>query len=148
MSMLLKFDPFRDFDRMFDQAIGNGLTRRPSFPMDAYRRGDAFIVHFDLPGVDPDSIDLEVERNVLTVTAQRRWEPQEGDDVIANERVQGSFRRQLLLGDSLNSDAIAANYENGVLTLTVPIAEKAKPRKVEIQRQGSKQAIEASTSSN
>lgn len=148
MSMLLTFDPFRDFDRMFDQAIGNGLTRRPSFPMDAYRRCDAFIVHFDLPGVDPASIDLEVERNVLTVTAQRRWEPQEGDDMIANERVQGSFRRQLLLGDSLNSDAIAASYENGVLTLTVPIAEKAKPRKVEIQRQGDKQAIEAGTSSN
>lgn len=146
MSMLLRFDPFRDMDRVFDQAFGNGQARRPSFPMDAYRRGEQFIVHFDLPGVDPESIDLEVERNVLTVTAERRWQSQEGDDVIANERVQGAFRRQLLLGDTLNTDAISANYENGVLTLTIPVAEKAKPRKVEVQRQGTKQAIEASSS--
>jgi HSP20 family protein len=147
MSMLLRFDPFRDMDRVFDQAFGNGQSRRPSFPMDAYRRGEQFVVHFDLPGVDPDSIDLEVERNVLTVTAERRWQPHEGDDIIANERVQGAFRRQLLLGDTLNTEDITANYENGVLTLTIPVAEKAKPRKVEIQREGGKQAIEA-TSSN
>ena len=146
MSMLLRFDPFRDMDRVFDQAFGNGQTRRPSFPMDAYRRGEQFVVHFDLPGVDPDSIDLEVERNMLTVTAERRWQAHDGDDVIANERVQGAFRRQLLLGDTLDTESITANYENGVLTLTIPVAEKAKPRKVEVQRQAGTQAIEATSS--
>lgn len=146
MSMLLKFDPFREFDRVFEQAR-NQVTR-PSFPMDAYRHGDVFVLHFDLPGVDPASIDIEHERNVLTISAERSWRPVEGDDVLANERVQGSFRRQLMLGDGLDPNQMHASYENGVLTVTIPVAEKAKPRKIEVSHaaQGSAKAIETTAS--
>ena len=138
--MLMRFDPFRELDRL-TQAFGG---RTAVMPMDAYRQGEQFIVHFDLPGVDPSSIDLTVEKNVLTVSAQRQW--QRGDDhqVLVSERPQGSFSRQLFLGESLNADGIQASYENGVLTLTIPVAEQAKPRKVEITSGGGgAKAIEA-----
>ena len=141
MSMLLRFDPFREIDRVFEQA--RSQLQRPSFPMDAYRHGDTFVVHFDLPGVDPASIDLEYERNVLTVSAVREWRPVEGDDVVASERVHGSFRRQLLLGEGLDADRMHATYENGVLTITIPVAEQARPRKVAIETPGQPAAIEA-----
>lgn len=141
MSMLLRFDPFRELDRAFDQA--RTQIRRPSFPMDAYRHGDTFVLHFDLPGVDPASIDLEYERNVLTVTAERSWTPVEGDDVVANERVHGEFRRQLLLGDGLDAEKMHADFHHGVLTVTIPVAEKAKPRKIKVATHDKKEAIEA-----
>lgn len=145
MSTLLRFDPFREFDRMFQES--RTAARRPSFPMDAYRHGDTFVLHFDLPGMDPASIDVEYERNVLTVSAERSWRPVEGDDVVASERVHGSYRRQLLLGEGLDGDRIHATYEHGVLTLTIPVAEKAKPRKIEIQSGASRpESIETSTS--
>lgn len=134
MSSLLRFDPFRDLDRMFDQAFAS--NRRPSFPMDAYRHGDTVVVHFDLPGVDPASIDLEYERQMLTVTAERSWRPVEGDQLLASERVHGKYMRQLLLGDGLDVDRMHASYEHGVLTVTIPVAEKVKPRKVEIAVHG------------
>lgn len=143
MSMLLRFDPFREVDRALDQAFAQ--SRRPSFPMDAYRRGEDFFVHFDLPGVDPASIDLEIDRNMLTVSAERSWEPEEGDDILTNERVQGSFRRQLMLGDTLDAERMTATYENGVLTLRIPVAEQAKPRKVQVQTQDQRQSIETSS---
>lgn len=135
MSTLLRFDPFRELDRMFDdvRAQARRATVPQSFPMDAYRHGDTFVLHFDLPGVDPSSIDIEHERNVLTVSAERSWRPVEGDDVLANERVQGRFRRQLMLGDGLDADRMHASYEHGVLTVTIPVAEKAKPRKVAVE---------------
>ena len=110
--------------------------------MDAYRHGDRFTVHFDLPGVDAGSIDLTVEKNVLTVSAQRSWQRQEGDEVIAAERPQGSYSRQLFLGESLDTDHIEANYDNGVLTITIPVAEQAKARRVEIGSGGAPKAIE------
>lgn len=144
MSMLLRFDPFRELDRAFDQA--RTQVRRPSFPMDAYRHGDTFVLHFDLPGVDPASIDLEYERNVLTVAAERSWRPVEGDDVVANERVHGEFRRQLMLGDGLDGERMHASYEHGVLTVTIPVAEKAKPRKISVAVDGRPEAIETSAS--
>lgn len=144
MSMLLRFDPFRELDRAFDQA--RTQVRRPSFPMDAYRHGDTFVLHFDLPGVDPASIDLEYERNVLTVAAERSWRPVEGDDVVANERVHGEFRRQLMLGDGLDGERMHASYEHGVLTVTIPVAEKAKPRKISVAVEGRPEAIETSAS--
>jgi HSP20 family protein len=144
MSMLLRFDPFRELDRVVEQA--RTQISRPSFPMDAYRHGDTFVLHFDLPGVDPASIDLEHERNVLTITAERSWRPVEGDDVVANERVHGAFRRQLLLGDGLDASAMHASYEHGVLTVTIPVAEKAKPRKIAVTTQGQPEAIEATAS--
>jgi HSP20 family protein len=128
--MLMRFDPFREFDRLTQQAFGtNG---RPAvMPMDAYRKGDEFLVHFDLPGVDPSSIELTVEKNVLTVSAERHWDSKD-QEFIANERPQGSFSRQLFLGDTLDADHVEAAYDRGVLTLTIPMAEQAKPRKIEV----------------
>ena len=100
--------------------------------MDACRRGDQFVVHFDLPGVDPQTIDLLVDNSILTVRAERRFEQRQGDEILVTERPQGGFSRQLMLGDQLDSDRITAGYDRGVLTLTIPIAERAKPRRVEI----------------
>ncbi len=140
--MLMRSDPFRELDRLTQQVLGGG-ARSAIMPMDAYRQGDRFIVHFDLPGVDASSIDLTVEKNVLTVSAQRQWQPGEGSQVLASERPQGSFSRQLFLGEALDAEHIEASYENGVLTLTVPVAEQAKPRKVQITSGGSSKAIEA-----
>jgi HSP20 family protein len=144
MTMLMRFDPLREFDRIFDQAWSQ--TRQASVPMDAYRHGDNFVVHLDLPGVDANSIDLTVERNALTITAERHWQPVEGDQVIASERRQGAFSRQLFLGDGLDTDRIHATYENGVLTVTVPIADQAKPRRIEVSSEPHRQAIEAAGS--
>jgi len=110
-------------------------------PMDAYRQGDQFVVHFDLPGVAPDSIDLDVERNVLTVRAERTPTHAEDADLQVAERPRGVFSRQLFLGDTLDTDRIEAAYEAGVLTLRIPVAEKAKPRKIEISGDGSAKQI-------
>ncbi len=126
----MRFDPFRELDRLAQQSAGNG--RLPVMAMDAYRHGESFVVHFDLPGVDPASIDLTVEKNVLTITAERQWQPAEEVQVVAAERPQGQFTRQLFLGESLNPEGVYASYDNGVLTVTIPVAEQAKPRKVEI----------------
>ena len=129
--MLLRTtDPFRDFDRLTQQIFGT--TNRPAvMPMDAWREGERFVIEFDLPGVSRDSIDLDVERNVLTVRAERV--ARNGDwEQLASERPRGVFSRQLVLGDNLDLDGIEAGYEDGVLRLTVPVAEKAKPRKIEV----------------
>ncbi len=140
--MLMRFDPFRELDRL-TQAPWAGS--RPGMPMDAYRRNGDFVVHFDLPGVDPTSIDLTVEKNVLTVAAERHWARQEGDEITVSERPQGRFNRQLFLGESLDPEKITANYDQGVLTLHIPVAERAKPRKVEISA-GTPEAVEVATS--
>jgi HSP20 family protein len=140
--MLMRFDPFRELDRL-SQAPWAGS--RPVMPMDAYRRNGDFVVHFDLPGVDPATIDLTVEKNVLTVTAERQFTKQEGDEVTVSERPQGRFSRQLFLGESLDPEKIKANYDQGVLTLHIPVAERAKPRKVEISA-GSPEAVEVTSS--
>jgi len=143
--MLMRFDPFRERDQL-TQRLAQGT---PSvMPMDAYRHGDAFVIHLDLPGVEPSSIDVTVERNVLTISAERSWGPSEGDQIIASERPQGSFTRQLFLGESLDAEAVAARYEHGVLTVTVPVAEQVKPRRVEINTSAEREAIEASASAN
>jgi HSP20 family protein len=131
---LIRFDPFREFDRMFDQALNQ--ARQPSFPMDAYRSGDKIVVHFDLPGVDPNSIDIEYERQALTVSAERSWQPTEGDQLLAAERVHGKFQRQILLGEGLDAEGLKASYEHGVLTVTIPVAERAKPRKINVEVTG------------
>jgi HSP20 family protein len=115
-------------------------------PIDAYRQGDEFVVHFDLPGVDPSSIDLTVEKNVLSVSAERRWEAAEDIQIVASERPQGTFNRQLFLGEGLDADRVEASYENGVLTVRIPVAEQAKPRKVEISAGTDARTIEASGS--
>jgi HSP20 family protein len=130
--MLMRSDPFRELDRAFSQMLASGAERPASAPMDAYRHGESFVAHLDLPGVDPGSIDVSVEQNVLTVTAERHWTPVDGDQVLSAERLQGRFTRQLFLGNALDTEKIHATYENGVLTITMPIADKAKPRKIEI----------------
>jgi HSP20 family protein len=140
--MLMRFDPFRELDRLTQAPWGGS---RPVMPMDAYRRNGDFVVHFDLPGIDPGTIDLTVEKNVLTVTAERRFAKQEGDEITVSERPQGRFSRQLFLGESLDPEQISANYDQGVLTLHIPIAERAKPRKVEISS-GSPEAVEVTSS--
>ena len=144
--MLMRFDPLRELDRLVQQTTGG--TRTPVMPMDAYRHQDRFVVHFDVPGVDPSSIDLTVERNVVTVSAERRWQPAEGDQVLVSERPQGSFSRQLFLGEGLDPDAIEAGYDNGVLTVSIPVAEQAKPRRVEIAggSDGGSRVLEAESS--
>jgi HSP20 family protein len=143
VAMLMRFDPFREIDRVFDQAFST--ARQSSMPMDAYRHGESFVVHLDLPGVDPASIDVSTEQNVLTISAERHWEAVEGDEVVANERRQGTFTRQLFLGNALDANEIHATYDNGVLTLTIPVAEKARPRKIEVASSSSQQAISTSS---
>lgn len=132
--MLMRTDPFRELDRLAQQFFGaNGTTARPAvMPMDAYRAGNEYVVRFDLPGVAPDSIDLDVERNVLTVKAERRSEFGDDADVQVAERPRGVFSRQLFLGETLDVEHIQADYDAGVLTLRIPIAEQAKPRKIAI----------------
>jgi len=141
--MLLRTtDPFRDFDRLTQQIFGT--TNRPAvMPMDAWREGDRFVIEFDLPGVSPESIDLDVERNVLTVRAERV--ARNGDwEMLASERPRGVFSRQLVLGDNLDTERIEASYDAGVLTLKIPVAEQAKPRRIEISsRHDGQQAISA-----
>jgi HSP20 family protein len=127
--VLLRFDPFRDLDRLAEAATGR--PPRP-LPMDAVRRGDDVVISFELPGVAADSIDLTVERNVLTLRAQTPDPRREGDDVLASERRYGEVSRQLILGDTLDTDRVAADYRNGVLVVTIPAAEEAKPRKVAV----------------
>ena len=145
--MLLRWDPFREFDRLAEQGFGAPGQVARFIPIDAYRRGDQFFVHLDVPGVDPASIELTVEKNVLTVKAERTWERQEGDEILIAERPRGSFSRQLFLGDTLDADRVEAGYDQGVLTVTVPLAEKAKARRIEVGTSGAPQAktIEATS---
>ena len=130
--MLMRTDPFRDFDRLTQQLFGTGTTSRPAImPMDAWREGDTFVLEFDLPGVSPETLDIDVERNVLTVKAERP--AANGDwESLAAERPRGLFSRQLVLGDNLDLEQIDAAYDAGVLKLRIPVAERAKPRKVEV----------------
>lgn len=128
--MVMRFDPFRELDRLTQQPHGGG--RAVAVPMDAYRRSDRVFVHFDLPGVDPASIDVTVEKNVLTVNAERSWPRREGDEIIVVERPQGTFTRQLFLGENLDTERVEADYDRGVLTLTIPMAERARARRVDI----------------
>lgn len=142
--MLMRTDPLSELDRLSERS--RATTGRPAvMPMDAYRAGDHFVVHFDLPGVDPESIDVTLEQNVLTVSAERIWEPTDGQQVVAWERPQGRFRRQLFLGEGLDTEKLEASYNQGVLTLRIPVAEPAKPRKVQISS-GKGQAIDATSS--
>ena len=134
--MLVRYDPFRQFDRAF-----RSFDRQSWMPMDAVRHEHHVELHFDMPGVAHESIDVEVERNVLTVRAERSWSPAEGSDVLAQERPQGAVTRQVMLGEALDTDRLEATYDAGVLTLTIPVAEQAKPRKVEIHV-GAPEAIE------
>ncbi len=140
--MLMRTDPFRELDRLTQQVFGS-QTRPAAMPMDAWREGDEFVVELDLPGVDPATIDLDVERNVLTVAAERKSRLDDDKEVVAAERPVGTFSRQLILGDTLDTDKVTANYDAGVLALRIPIREQAKPRKIEIQSSDTQQQINA-----
>lgn len=144
--MLLRFDPFHEFDQTLDE-IREPRARVPirsrSIPMDAYRHGGTFRLHFDVPGVDPDTIAITVENDVLTVEAQRIWKETEDDEVVIRERPQGTFRRELLLSESLDREHIEAQYDSGVLTVTMPLVERAKPKKIVISTGGEPKVIEA-----
>jgi HSP20 family protein len=139
--MLMRTDPFRDLDRWTQQVMGTA-ARPAVMPMDAWREGDSFIVELDLPGVKAESVNLDVERNVLTVHAERPALDQD-KEMVSAERPRGVFSRQLFLGETLDTERIHASYQDGVLRLTIPVAEKAKPRRITIDHSHEKEAINA-----
>jgi len=144
--MLMRTDQLRDFDRLAQQLFGTA-ARPVAMPMDAYREGDRFIIRFDMPGTDRDSIDLTVEQNVLTVRAERPDVPSDGAEIIVAERPSGTFTRQLFLGETLDADDLSADYTAGVLTLSIPVRESAKPRKIEVTT-NDRPALDVSAASN
>lgn len=139
--VLMRTDPFRELDRWTQQVLGTA-AHPAVMPMDAWRDGEQFIVEFDLPGVKADSLDINVERNVLTVRAERP-DLESDREMVTAERPRGVFSRQLFLGENLDTDKIDARYHDGVLRLTIPVAEKAKPRRIEISHNGHQQSIDA-----
>ena len=129
--MLLQNDRFRDMDYVLSR-LGRTGPEYLTMPVDAYRRGEDVWVHIDLPGVTDENIEIGVERNVLTVTAERDWPTQEGDVMYLNERPLGIYRRQIHLGDGLDAERIEAHSADGVVTLRIPVAERAKPRRIDV----------------
>lgn len=145
--MLMRTDPFRELDRVAQQVFGTN-ARPAAMPIDAYRQGDQFIALFDLPGCDPSSVDLTVERNVVTVHAERRRPNDEDVELLIGERPYGTFSRQLLLAETLDTERIAAEYRDGVLQLTIPVKEQAKPRRVDISTSNGQSAAISASASN
>lgn len=143
---MLRFDPFRDLDRMTEQLLGAATapTRVPRFmPMDIYRSADHYVLHADLPGIDPGSVEVNVDNGTLTIRAERSGRTEQDVQWLTNERFTGTFQRQLSLGEGIDTEAISATYDNGVLSVTIPVAEKAKPRRIEVTGSSSRQVIEA-----
>lgn len=141
--MLMRTDPFRDLDRLAEQVLGT-RSRPAAMPLEAWREGDQFIIAFDLPGIESDSIDLGIEGNALTVRAERKQRASEGAETLASEQPRGLFSRQVILGERLDTSAITAGYEAGVLTVRIPVAEHAKPRRIQIESTGEqKQLVES-----
>lgn len=143
--MLMRSDPFRELDRLAQQALGTRM-QPAAMPMDAYRDADHIVVSFDVPGVEPSTIDVTVEKDVLRVSAERTWEPGDGAQVLTSERPNGSFTRELFLGEGLDTDHVEATCTNGVLTVSIPVGEHAKARKVQIASGGRPKAISSSAS--
>jgi len=133
--MLMRFEPLREFNRSTEEPRGGHKVRQ--VPVDAFRRGEEFKVYLDLPGVDPDSIDLTIDKDLLSVSATRSWHRADGDEIQVQERAQGQLGRQLFLGESLDRDRITAIYRDGVLMITIPVSEKSKPKRVEVVHVGS-----------
>jgi len=143
---VLRYDPFRDLDRMTEQLLGaaTGSARVPRFmPMDIYRSGDHYVLHADLPGIDPGSVEVNVDNGTLTIRAERSGRTEQDVQWLTNERFTGTFQRQLSLGEGIDTEAISATYDNGVLSVTIPVAEKAKPRRIEVTGSSNRQVIEA-----
>ena len=143
--MLMRTDPFRELDRLtqLTRQLAGTSARGTTMPLEAWRQDGEFVVEFDLPGVDPETIDVGVERNVLTVRAERHTHRPDEAELVADERPEGLFSREMILGDALDTGKIEANYQDGVLTLRVPVAEEAKPRKIDVQASGAKKEISA-----
>src|ERR1700760_3071208 len=140
-AMLMRTDPFRELDRFAQQVLGTA-ARPAVMPMDAWREGEEFVVEFDLPGINADSLDIDIERNVVTVRAERpAVDPNR--EMLATERPRGIFSRQLVLGENLDTDRIEASYGGGVLRLRIPVAERAKPRKITVDRSVDRKAVNA-----
>ena len=147
---MLRFDPFRELNRLTEQALGTptGSARAPQFmPMDLYRSGDHYVLRADLPGIDPGSVDLSVDGGTLSIRAERSAPADEGAQWVASERFAGRYMRQLALGGDIDSAGIHATYNNGVLTVTIPVAERAKPRRIEVATSDEQTAIQTSSSS-
>lgn len=144
---MLRFDPFRDLDRMTEQLLGaqaGSGARVPRFmPMDLYRSGDHYVLHADLPGIDPGSVDVNVDNGTLTIRAERSGRTEQDVQWLTSERFTGTFQRQLSLGEGIDSDGITAAYDNGVLSVTIPVAEKAKPRRIEVAASSERTVIES-----
>lgn len=140
--MLVRTDPFRQLDRLSSQLLGNA-PRPATMPIDAYRNGDEFVVAVDLPGVDPETIDLTVDKQTITIRAERARNAEEGVEYVVGERPYGTFTRRLFLGKSLDTAEIQADYRDGVLSIHVPVAEEAKPRKVKVDGGATKPEIKA-----
>lgn len=145
--MLLQHDPFRELDRLTQQVFGTA-ARPSSMPLDAWREGDEFVVELDLPGIDPDKLDIDVERNVLTIRAERLTNMPDAANAVAAERSWGAYARQLVLGDSLDTEKVDADYTAGVLRLRIPIAEQAKPRKIRVSSHDAVSSKKAAKSIN
>jgi HSP20 family protein len=149
--MLIQTDPFRDLDTLFSRFAGRQTNSAGVMPMDAFRRGSDVWVHIDLPGVKAENLEITVERNVLTIAAERNWQRQDGDQPYFGERYRGNFRRQIQLGDGLDLENLEADLHDGVLTVRIPVAEQAKPRKVQVSQSkanNSPEAIETTTSNS
>ncbi len=145
----LTFDPFREMDRLTSQLLGTSTSRGPRWmPMDLYRVDDHFVVAVDLPGVDPGSIDMNVDGSTLTIRAERSLRSDEGVQWLAQERPVGSYLRQLHLGDGLDVEKIQASYDAGVLTVTIPVAERARPRRITVEAGGGRTAIQPQANSD
>ncbi len=141
--MATRYDPFQEMDRMLSSLLG-AERASATMPMDLYRSGDHYVLHIDLPGVDPGTIDVNVEDRTLTVRAERTPHTDGDAQWLARERPTGTYARQLTVGRGLALDAIAATYTDGVLTLTIPVAEEAKPRRIEVQHSNTAGAISSS----
>lgn len=139
--MATRFDPFQEMDRLMGQVLG-AQRASASMPMDLYRSGDHYVLHVDLPGADPGSIDVNVDDRTLTIRAQRTARTEDAVQWLAKERPVGTYARQLTVGRGLDLDSIAASYTDGVLTLTIPVAEEAKPRRIEVTTGGTPATIE------
>jgi HSP20 family protein len=142
MKMLMRTDPFRELDRLNQQVLGTA-SRPAVMPMDAWRNADEFIVEFDLPGVKAEDVDLDIERNVLTVKAERPISDDKDTEMIAAERPRGVFSRQLFLGDNLDTDRVNAEYDAVAVRLSIPVAEQAKPHKITIASSGYPDSIKS-----
>ena len=135
---MLMLDPFRQLNRLAEQVLGTA-AHPAAMPMDAWREGNDYVVALDLPGVDLGSIDVGVDKNVLTVRAERKDTAGKDTEMVASERPRGVFSRQLVLGDAMETEKMKAEYDAGVLTLRIPVAAQAKPRKIEIEVKGGQQ---------